>query len=463
MLSQTFPLLPRELFLFPEFSDLSEGELACLSEGQELVLADSDVLIRQGDPPAQFFIVLSGAIDATHRVDQREIPFMTFPAGTFFGHELLLLDMPFAATGSAVGVTRIWQLDAEAFWQLVGHSPSLRRLLLRTTAMRVQMLEATSQQQARLTALESLAAGLAHELNNPVSAIRSAAAALPRAISQTLDAAHRLSHLPDVVVAWRRQSASWPQPTESALDRMDRHDALALALKECNLPDTAALLPQLTDAGLTPARVREFAASIGDEPLYAALQWLHAAVSLDALAWELQQAGRRVTDVVGAMKAYTHLDRAPGVDVCVNEGLENTLTVMKARLGHITVVKQYWAGLPLIIGDPAELNQIWTHLVDNAVNAMDGAGTLTLRTWCDQGQVVVVEIADTGCGIPIELQPRLFEPFFTTHRVGQGRGLGLLTVRRLVHGHQGEVRMQSCPGDTRFQVRLPVRTLAANG
>jgi signal transduction histidine kinase len=319
----------------------------------------------------------------------------------------------------------------------------------------------------RLLALGSLSAGLTHELNNPASAAVRATSALRERIAGLREKLRSITakQLPatalDTLIVIQTEAVERvaKAPALSPIETSDREDELADWLDEADVPGGWELAPVFVQAGLDTAWLDRVAAAVDPGLLTGALKWVHCAVETELLINEIEDATGRISTLVGAAKQYSQLDRAPYQVADVQELLDSTLMMLGAKIGDgVTVVRDYAQGLPRIPAYAAELNQVWTNLIDNAVDAMGGTGTLTVRTAldADRGQVLI-EIGDTGPGIPAEIRNRIFEPFFTTKDVGQGTGLGLdISWRIVVKKHHGDIRVESAPGDTRFQVRLPL-------
>jgi signal transduction histidine kinase len=319
----------------------------------------------------------------------------------------------------------------------------------------------------RLLALGSLSAGLTHELNNPASAAVRATSALRERIAGLREKLRSIAakELPatalDTLIVLQTEAVERvaKAPALSPIETSDREDQLADWLDEADVPGGWELAPVFVQAGLDTAWLDRVAAAVDPDLLTGALKWVHCAVETELLINEIEDATGRISTLVGAAKQYSQLDRAPYQVADVHELLDSTLMMLGAKIGDgITVVRDYAPGLPRIPAFAAELNQVWTNLIDNAVDAMGGTGTLTVRTGLDADRdQVLVEIGDSGPGIPPEIRNRIFEPFFTTKGVGQGTGLGLdISWRIVVKKHHGDIRVESHPGDTRFQVRLPV-------
>ena len=327
-------------------------------------------------------------------------------------------------------------------------------------------------QRERLLALGSLSAGLTHELNNP-------AAAAVRATSTLRERVAGMRHKLGMIAGgkWDRttletliklqEEAAERVPKAAALSPLeasDREDAIADWLEDHGCTEGWELAPTFVAAGLDVAWLDHVAATVDEGTLEPALRWLNYTVETELLMNEIEDSTTRISTLVGAAKQYSQLDRAPYQVVDVHELLDSTLLMLSGKIpAGITVVKEYDRTLPQIPAYAAELNQVWTNLIDNAVSAMGRSGTLTVRTGKDRDGEVFVEFGDTGPGVPQEIRNRIFEPFFTTKPVGEGTGLGLdISWRIVVKKHHGDLSLESSPGDTRFRVRLPV-TLARRG
>jgi signal transduction histidine kinase len=329
---------------------------------------------------------------------------------------------------------------------------------------RANLQELTGQRE-RLLALGSLSAGLTHELNNPAAAAVRATASLRDRISGMR---HKLGAIADG--AW--DSATLQTLTElqeeaadrvpkapalSPLQASDTEDAITDWLEHHGISDGWQLAPAFVTAGLDVAWLEHVAAAVGAETLEGALRWLNCTVETELLMNEIEDSTTRISTLVGAAKQYSQLDRAPHQVVDVHELLDSTLLMLSGKIPPgIRVVREYDRSLPAIPAYAAELNQVWTNLIDNATSAMGETGVLTVRTGLDRNRLFV-DICDTGPGVPPEIRDRIFEPFFTTKPVGQGTGLGLdITWRIVVKKHHGDIQLESAPGETRFRVRLPV-------
>jgi signal transduction histidine kinase len=355
----------------------------------------------------------------------------------------------------------VLRLTADGFRDIIVACPRLAADLLSVMAQRRPDADALTQQREKMAALGKLSAGLAHELNNPAAAARRAAARLRDALTTLQRSAFDLGErqLSDAQKALLLETQGRAEPPGlDALALSEREDALADWLDARGVPDGCTLAGPLAEGGLTEGALEALAARMPEpEALAQGVAWLGSSLEAVALLRTVEQGAERISDLVKAIKAYSYMDQAPTQEVDVRDSLETTLTILKFKWKHgVEVVRDYAPDLPRLTAYGSELNQVWTNLMDNALDALDGKGHLFVRT-AREGDCVLVEIGDDGPGIPSELQARIFEPFFTTKEVGKGTGLGLDTAYRIVVGrHGGDLRVVSRPGDTRFQVRLPI-------
>ncbi|MCP3165396.1 sensor histidine kinase [Myxococcus qinghaiensis] len=442
------------------FTDVDAEEAERLrGESSYLELQPQEWLGREGEPAA-FFLILEGELRITRTIGGVEMLVSVFRGGEFFGEVPLLLGQRFLASSRAMSRCRLVRLSHQAFWRMLAECPTANREILRTMAERMKTLQSISLQQEKLASLGTLAAGLAHELNNPASAV----------MRGVRELGERLGELPSLALSLDCRTLSEPQVralesratlepvSRSPLDRGDAEDALARWLGARGVEDAWVLAPELVEAGLSLERLERELEPLEGEVLRGTLRWVAATRGISVLLDEVGQAGGRIAALVNAARAYTYLDEAPLQRVDVHDGLESTLAVLAHRLRGVQVERDYDRSLPPITAYGTELNQVWTSLIENAADAIkqNGGGTLTLRTRGD-GDHVVVEVVDDGPGIPEEILPRVFDPFFTTKGVGEGTGLGLSITHRVVSLlHRGEVVVTSRPGETRFRVRLPL-------
>ncbi|MBW4672840.1 MAG: cyclic nucleotide-binding domain-containing protein [Desmonostoc geniculatum HA4340-LM1] len=449
------------------FAQLTDEQFQWLSEhGDELWLVPGEYIALEGEPIENFYVLIEGEIEFRKQVGNVERHIMSFGPGTYTGHELILLDVPhYLVNVRAVKPTYMLKWDTDTFWQMLTTCPSITRDLLIITAQRVQMLESMSQHHQKLIALGTLAAGLAHELNNPATAVIRGAKHLHKIFQQlpylglklnyrqmTKEQLLFLDNLLHTVIG----RAETPCELEDLLAQSDREQDLTAWLDLHNVPDGWKIVSSLVRGGLDTQSLDTIVEHLSPESLAEVLAWLEATLTGIELLDEIDQSSGRISELVKAIKEYSYMDQAPMQEVDIHQGLESTLTILGHKLkGGITLTRNYDQNLPLISVYGSELNQVWTNLIDNAIDAMSGQGQIRIRT-ARENNCVLVEIANNGPAIPPEIQERIFEPFFTTKGVGQGTGLGLVISYRIVEKHKGEIRLFSEPGNTHFQVILPM-------
>jgi len=457
----------------PLFTQLPEEHLQWLAEeGTEVSLDAGTKIAEQGDSPDGFYAILEGQTEWMQRVGDRQAHAITLGPGEIFAELLLILDEPYPVTGQALTMVRLYKLEPKTFWDLLYRCRAVMRDIVRVAAERSQMHESVTQQQAKLISLGTMAAGLAHEMNNPAAAVQRSSQELYQVFQHLSQQAFRLNHwtlspeqrqfideLP-VAVMERAKEA----PKLDPLVQSDREDEMSDWLEERGVKESWKLVPLFVEAGLNTDWLVEVSQHVPEKALGDILSWLESAISGKRLLQDIQQGSARLSDLVQAIKHYSHMDKAQLQKIDVRDGIEDTLTILgyKLRKARIEVYREFDPEVPQIWVYGGELNQVWTNLIDNAIDALqdgeDGAPAspkIWIRTR-EESDRVVVEIADNGPGIPQKVQLRIFEPFFTTKKVGQGTGLGLDICKRIVEGqHKGNLRFESKPGETRFEVRLP--------
>jgi signal transduction histidine kinase len=457
----------RELFLFEKLSD---EQLRWLAEHGWVTEAPSgDTVLAEGTPAELFIVLLSGTITMSFRVGRDDVETVrTDQVGVYAGAMQAYVanraGQTYTATVRVVSDARFFVLRAEDFaWMMQAWFPMAIHLLeglflgMRTSAHIIG-------QRQQLLALGALSAGLTHELNNPAAAALRANAALRDRVAGMR---HKLAMLAKedvdprllrllVDVQEEAVQAVPEAPKLTPIQESEREDALSEWLDEHGVPDGWELAPIFVGAGTTPEFLDRVADQAPTAMLEGAVRWLAYTLETELLMHEITDSVARISSLVAAAKQYSNMDRAPHERVDIHAGLKSTLVMLAGKLRGLEVVKDFDPSLPKVPVYAGELNQVWTNLIDNAVQAMDGHGTLTVRTSMD-GDRVRVEIGDTGPGVPEKLRRRIFEPFFTTKPVGQGTGLGLDISYRIVVGrHGGDLTVESQPGDTRFIVRLPL-------
>jgi signal transduction histidine kinase len=465
-------MTPDELKGLFLFESLSPDKLAWLAErGTEREYRAGDDICVEGQPAEYLFLVLTGTIGLYRLVRGSEMEMTrTDQRGSYFGATQAYVrdrngGKVYSATGRAITDVTLFTLPAEDFATMMRDWFPMAIHLLEGLFLGMHNSEMLIGQRERLTALGSLTAGLMHELNNPAAAAARASATLRERVAGMRNKLGLLANAridPAKLVALTELQESVIEraskaPKLTAIQASDREDELADWLDEHRV-ESAWDMPQIfVTAGLDLDCLEEVAAKVDPPLLGKSLHWIAYALETEQLMTDIEDASARISALVAAAKQYSQLDRAPHQWIDVHDGLDSTLIMLSNKIGQgVQVVKEYDRTLPQIPAYPAELNQVWTNLIDNAVQAMGGTGTLTVRTARD-GDRITVSICDTGPGVPEDLRQRVFEPFFTTKAVGEGTGLGLdISHRIVVNRHGGELTLDSAPGDTRFQVRLPL-------
>ncbi|QIN79292.1 cyclic nucleotide-binding domain-containing protein [Rubrobacter marinus] len=456
---------PQDTSVFPKLAD---EEVAWLSaHGDELKLEAGEYLFLENESVDSFFVLLEGELRVLRPVEGGDEEVATHLPGEFTGQLAVLAGNVPRFRVRAVAPSRLLEITSGAFRRVSAERPAVADVFISALSRRVRENQDWARQNEKLAALGKLSAGLAHELNNPASAARRAAASLRTVILDAQETALRhdgrfTDGEKERILALRREvaGAGVDAVPLDGLERSDLEDELSEKLEERGVEEAWELGPTLAGAGLDAERIEAFADGMEGEKLAGALAWLATTLDLLGLAGEVEGSTGRISELVRAMKEYTYMDRAPMQEVDVHEGIESTLVILGHKLkGNVEVEREYDRGLPRVSARGGELNQVWTNLIDNALDAMsggEGMGHLKIKTSRDGG-CVKVEITDDGPGIARGLKGRIFEPFFTTKPIGEGTGLGLDIARRIVtRRHGGDMRVDSKPGETRFSVRLPV-------
>ena len=467
-------LTPDELRTLFLFEQLSDDRLVWLAErGRVVEYPAGGTIHAEGAPASCFFVLLSGTIAMLSRVQGGEIElFRSDYRGSYTGaFDAYLSDrgVPqlYAGTARAITDSRLFELPAADWGHAVREWFPMAAHLLEGSQIQGYAARDTVARHERLVALGTVTAGLTHELNNPVTAVVRATARLRDMLTEMREKvgvmvqsqlpAEQLEAIADL--AGRALEQRRHAPTLSALESSDREDELADWLEDHGVTGAWDVAPTLVAAGVDIEWLEKFAEVLPPPHLEVGLSYPVRALESDNMLDEITDAAERISGLLASAKQYTQMDRAPLQSFDVHEGLDATLTMLAHKIGDgIEIVRDYDRSLPKISAFPGELNQVWTNLIDNAADAMQGHGTLTVRTRADRDDRLVVEIGDTGPGVPDEVRSRVFEPFFTTKEVGKGTGLGLDIAWQIVVGrHQGQIRLESEPGNTRFQVVLPIQ------
>src|SRR5215471_10546051 len=451
-----------ELLRVPTFADLPDDQIAWfLSQSQEVNLKAGDVYARQGDPPDAMFVLLEGEFQWRGEFGGETVV-IAANVGDVTGALPFSRMKQFTVTGRAVSDSRLLRFPSSLFPELIQKMPELAKRLVGVMANRIREVTRLEQQRDRLAGLGKLSAGLAHELNNPASAAKRAASQFRSTLHRVKEASHELgrreltstqkSEIERLEASFTRRD----EPPPDALTITDLEDQIDSLLRSHGQNDLWQLAAELAQRGIKPAALESLFENLDAVTARTALVRIAASLEIASLLNEIESSASRISELVGAIKQYTYMDQTPVQNVDVVKSLETTLTILHHKLKRGVTVQRNYQQVPLLVNSfGSELNQVWTNLIDNAIDAMGGRGELRVRTYRDDG-CVVVEIADNGSGISPEISSHIFEPFFTTKGVGEGTGLGLDTVQRIVKKHRGNVQVDSKPGDTRFQVWLPV-------
>ena len=448
------------------FEQIEDSHLEWMAErGQIAQLQEGDYLFRRGDPVEHMHVLLQGKLQLKAQQGNQLKDFQIIEQGQITGV------LPYSRMREAVGFgvavepTTVFSLHKKYFQEMEQRSHKLVQALVAVMTTRARDYTRRQQQNDKMMALGKLSAGLAHELNNPAAAIIRSASALKKhlrhtpenfkeIISARLDS-KQVDEVNDILFGRLNQPPNQPK---SILQRSQQEDEIADWLEDMGMEDGFDIAETMVDFGFDVSDLEEINEITKGQYLGVVIRWLHNVLTTEKMVSEIEDASTRISELVQSVKTYTHMDRAADQELLeVHQGLDSTLTMLghKLKQKNIRVKKMYDNNLPKIKGFVGELNQVWTNLIDNAIDAMDRDGQLTVQT-DRQKEGVEIKIIDNGSGIPPEMQSLVFDPFFTTKEVGKGTGMGLDIVKKILDQHRAEIQLYSQPGETIFSIRFPV-------
>jgi signal transduction histidine kinase len=449
----------------PIFQGLSDEELQQLMDMAEPVsLHAGDLLIRQGEPGDAAYVLIKGDFEVQKQSGQSLIKIDVRNPGDVVGEMALLSRTPRSASIIAKTDSEALRIPQKAFEELLRSSTTAAMAVLHWVMARLTQNESLLHQQEKMAALGTMSAGLAHELNNPAAAAQRSASQLKETQSRWLSLTHRIERaafqegqtdwMDDFIEEASRRFES-PLKLE-ALERIDLVDQLQAWLETSGIESAWELAPAMVNFGWNIESLEKLKSNLSSSLFSLSIQWLSTGCLMMGLLSEILQTTDRISQIVRAVKSYTYLDQAPLLEVDVHEGLESTLLIMHHKLKKgVTIKRDYSPNLPRIEAFASELNQVWTNIIDNALDAMNGKGEIKIKTY-EEDHRVIVEITDNGPGIPEKIQSRIFEPFYTTKAPGQGTGLGLHISHDIIaNRHHGQLLVESKPGETKFRIILP--------
>jgi signal transduction histidine kinase len=461
----------------PIFSTLKDDELHCIEGVQEIYIEPNEVLARQGEAAHFFWILLDGELRLYQSLaDGSDVMMGKIDGGNAFGELPLLANIPNSVNIQAITPCHLLQLDEDQFWSLMTTCPDVRKAILGNMAHRFQKLQSATVQQEKMASLGTLAAGLMHELNNPGSAARRAASQLRENLMRMHGLTLKFSEFDltkeqkHCMFVLQEKALAAKQPLMmNSLEQSDAEEALAEWMESAHIENAWKMAPTLVSIGMDAAELEHVRNDFEGPLLSDALNWLEALVSSMQLVGTIEESIGRVTDLVHAVKSYAYEGKGQRQTIDVNNSIHATLVILghKLREKEIVMEKDFAVDLPQLQCECSGLNQIWTNLLDNAIDAVPQQGRIGVRTWAektgtnanDSHTELCVSVSDNGSGIPLESQPQIFDPFYTTKPVGVGTGIGLGIVQRIVEQYGGTIRFASEPGHTEFVVRLPAEHL----
>ena len=423
-----------------------------------------DYIFKEGEPIEHMQVIVEGKAQFMLKQGGNMVPVTTVEAGQLGGL------LPFSRMQKATGYVVIledatyWELHKNKFQELGEVSPELMQNLVGYLSDRVRNFTQTQQQREKMASLGKLSAGLAHEINNPAAAINRTSEALrekiqmiPICTARLLDhkmTSEQLQAVTDMVAAKCKITGTADM---TMMEKSAKEDALIDWMDEQGIEDSFDYAEVLLGANIEVEDLQQLADQLPQAAIGDALAWINTTIEAEKLTVEIHQASARISDLVGAIKTYSHMDRSPDLQTThIHEGIDSTLTMLghKLKSSQITITRNFKEDLSPILAHPGELNQVWTNLLDNAIDALNGSGNITITTF-EEPDFVRVDITDSGPGIPSEVQGKIFDPFFTTKGVGKGSGLGLDIVQRIIKNHNADIKVRSKPGKTVFELCFP--------
>lgn len=449
----------------PLFADLPDDDLdrLCAVVQEEFIAAD-EIIFTEGDIGDKAYLIMEGEINILKESGGQTVLLATRKAGEVIGEMSLLDQAPRFASGRTRTDCRLLSISHENLAHLLDTSSSAARVMLSTVTNRLRSTELILRQSEKMAQLGTLTAGIAHEMNNPASAVRRGSEHLESAIKTIQQTYQTFFTLGFSKEQWDAAAEYHEYAQKRAvqvvdldsLGRSDREEVIEIWLNENKIEKSWEQAPILVSLGFQIADLEKIKKTFPGPHLEAAIKWLCTSFTIFSLLAEINQGTTRIGEIVKSLKSYVYLDQAPVQLVDIHEGLNNTLVMLRSKLSDGIVLERHYAeDLPKIQAYGGELNQVWTNIIDNAVDALDGVGRITIRTSQEDNRVLV-EIEDSGPGIPEDVQQKLFSPFFTTKPMGKGTGLGLNISFNIIKKHHGQITVTSQPGKTSFSVQLPI-------
>jgi signal transduction histidine kinase len=466
MVDENLKRIAQELRIVEEFGDLPDDELLWLADHvSEKIYSPGEIVSKEGEPANEFIVVMEGLLQYRRDSDTSDPRVWDMEPGEVGGKLPYSRLTHYTGTLRAARESRVLVGSVDSFPEMIRDTPLLTQRLVGNMLDRTRWVTREIQQTDKLAALGKLSAGLAHELNNPAASAKRAALALSEAqealreATAQLDSRNLSADQRKAILHFERLALMNTQAPElmDSLTQSEKEEEITGWLERNKVQGGWKFAPVLAETSLEIAWLEGLKQQIGDEALSEALTRIVSQVSARKLTREIESSTGRISELVKAIKEYTYMDQAPLQEVDIHQGLESTLVMLKYKLKHgITIEKNLEKNLPRVCAYGSELNQVWTNLIDNAADAMKNGGKLGIRTALDH-DAVIVDITDNGTGIAPEIQGKIFEPFFTTKKIGEGTGLGLDTVYRIIRRHHGSITVDSKPGNTCFRVRLPLK------